>query len=96
MRIIFTKSCVFNRKYRAVGSITTVTQDIGAKLMVDGVAKIYTGEYPPKGKTHTDFFKPKDLKQNGKEHGQDRGERGISIPGGGANNLHDGGDSEHQ
>lgn len=60
MRIIFTKACVFNRKHRPIGSITTVTPLIGEELIQSGKAQAYHGTYPPKVKTHTDFFKPKE------------------------------------
>lgn len=59
MRIVFIKACVFNRKHRPIGSITTVTQDTGTDLIMDGKAEVYSGLYPPKQKIHTNFFKPK-------------------------------------
>lgn len=73
MRIIFIKGCVFNRRHRPIGSITTVTQTIGNELILAGKAKSYSGAYPPTEKAQTDFFKPKDIEEHGKEHGEDRG-----------------------
>lgn len=60
MRIIFMKAFVFNRRHRPIGSITTVIQSVASELILDGIAKEYTGVYPPTGKTKTDFFKPKE------------------------------------
>lgn len=59
MMIVFTKSAVFNGKKRFIGSKTRVTEEKGRELIENNVASIYTGEWPPKNKTRTNFFKPK-------------------------------------
>jgi hypothetical protein len=58
-RIIFTRAYMFNRHQRYVGNITTVEDRIAEYLIEKGVAKQYTGDYPPKNKTKINL---KDLK----------------------------------
>lgn len=65
MRIVFIKSCVFNRAYRPIGSITTVTPEVANTLITEGKAQEYGGKYPPTEKIKTDFFKPKDIEYHG-------------------------------
>lgn len=59
MMIEFTKAVLFNGKKRFIGSKTRVTETKGRELIENKVAAIYTGEWPPKNKTKTNFFKPK-------------------------------------
>jgi hypothetical protein len=59
MMIVFKKSHVLNGKKRFVGSKTRVTERKGIELIGLDVAEIYSGEWPPKNKTKTNFFKPK-------------------------------------
>jgi hypothetical protein len=59
MMIVFKKSHVFNGKKRFVGSKTRVTEKKGRELIEQNIAEIYLGEWPPKTKTKTNFFKPK-------------------------------------
>ena len=59
MKIVFTRSHVMNGKKRFMGSKTRVTEEKGKELINKKVAQIYSGEWPPKNKTKTNFFKPK-------------------------------------
>lgn len=59
MMIVFKKAAVLNGKKRFVGSKTRVTEQKGRELIEMNVADIYLGEWPPKNKTKTNFFKPK-------------------------------------
>lgn len=69
MRIVFIKACIFNRQARHIGNITTVVDKVANELILQGKAVPYTGQYPPTSKIETDFFKPKDIDNHGKEHG---------------------------
>jgi len=42
-----------------IGHILNLTNSYAFKLIKEGIAERYTGEYPPKSKMKTDFFKPK-------------------------------------
>lgn len=57
--IIFIKSHLFNGKKRVIGNKTRVTEKKGLELIGLKVAEVYEGEWPPKHKTKTNFFKPK-------------------------------------
>ncbi len=59
-RIVLVKSWtnVFNRKY-PVGQILQGTKQFVNELISSGTAKEYNGEYPPRKKVKSDFFKPK-------------------------------------
>lgn len=59
MMVVFKKSHVFNGRRRFIGSKTRVTEDKGRELIEKNIAEIYLGEWPPKSKTKTNFFKPK-------------------------------------
>lgn len=59
MMIVFTKGHTLNGKRRFIGSKTRVTEEKGRELIEQNIAEIYTGEWPPKTKTKTNFFKPK-------------------------------------
>lgn len=59
MMIVFKKSFLLNKKKRFIGSKTRVTEDKGRELIENNIADVYTGEWPPKHKTKTNFFKPK-------------------------------------
>lgn len=59
MMIVFKKAHVFNGRKRFIGSKTRVTEDKGRELIEQNIAEIYSGEWPPKSKTKTNFFKPK-------------------------------------
>jgi hypothetical protein len=48
----------FNRTY-PIGTILKVDNMLGSDLIKSKVAEKYSEEYPPKGKTKTEFFKPK-------------------------------------
>jgi hypothetical protein len=41
------------------GQVLEVSHNKANELIRDNIAHEYTGEYPPKGKVKTDFFKPK-------------------------------------
>jgi hypothetical protein len=41
-----------------------LTNSFAGKLITDGTAERYTGEYPPRKKMRTDFFKPKESHGN--------------------------------
>jgi hypothetical protein len=59
MMIVFKRSHIFNGKKRVIGAKTRVTEDKGKELIEQNIADIYTGDWPPKTKTKTNFFKPK-------------------------------------
>lgn len=42
-----------------MGTILQLTNSYAAKKILEGKAEKYTGEYPPRKKMKTDFFKPK-------------------------------------
>jgi hypothetical protein len=52
-------------KCYAMGTTLEVADQKAKELIRDNVAEKYTGEYPPKQKMKTEFFKPK-IKRNGK------------------------------
>lgn len=43
----------------AIGTVINVTQGFANRLMREEQAEKYSGEYPPKKKMRTQFFKPK-------------------------------------
>jgi len=43
----------------AIGTIIQGTTQFISELIHKGIAEKYSGEYPPKNKMKTDFFKPK-------------------------------------
>lgn len=59
-RVILIKSWtnILGRIY-PVGQIIQCDKDLHSILIEDGLAEDYTGDYPPKEKIKTDFFKPK-------------------------------------
>lgn len=59
MMIVFKRAHVFNRKKRVIGAKTRVTEKKGIELIEKNIAEVYTGEWPPRKKTKTNFFKPK-------------------------------------
>jgi hypothetical protein len=46
----------------AIGTVLEVFDSKAKELICEGAAERYTGEYPPKKKMKTDFFKPKNRK----------------------------------
>ena len=56
------------RKWREwpMGRVMEVFDEKAKQLIRDGYAESYNGEYPPQQKMKTDFFKPKNIKGNGK------------------------------
>lgn len=59
MKIVFVRRTIFNGKKRVIGNKTRVTEEKGRELIEQKVAEVYEGEWPPKHKTRTNFFKPK-------------------------------------
>jgi hypothetical protein len=49
-----------------IGRVMEVADPKAKELIQVGTAERYEGEYPPKEKMKTDFFKPKKIKGNGK------------------------------
>jgi hypothetical protein len=49
-----------------LGVVLEVADPKAKQLIYDGDAEKYDGEYPPKQKMKTEFFKPKKIKKNGK------------------------------
>lgn len=49
-----------------VGQVIEVFDSKAKQLIVDKTAEKYEGEYPPREKMKTDFFKPKNIERNGK------------------------------
>lgn len=66
MRIEFVKRGELNGRTMVRGSKVQVWHTLGKEKIREGVAKLYTGPWPP-AKTKTDFFKPK-IKNNGKDN----------------------------
>ena len=48
----------------AIGTILNYSKGPAEKLILEGKAEKYSGEYPPKRKMKTDFFKPKNNGNN--------------------------------
>lgn len=46
-------------KQWVIGNILNVTNSYAEKLISEGIAEKYSGEYPPKQKMKTEIFKPK-------------------------------------
>jgi hypothetical protein len=42
-----------------IGKIMGCSPQLASELIADKIAELYTGVYPPKEKTKTEFFKPK-------------------------------------
>jgi hypothetical protein len=40
----------YKKKPHPVGSVLQVTLNLGSELIAEGIAEVYNGEYPPKGK----------------------------------------------
>jgi hypothetical protein len=50
-----------------IGRVIEIFDTTAKEMIRDNIAEKYSGEYPPKEKMKTDFFKPKNIKQNGKD-----------------------------
>jgi len=59
MRIRLLKGWEHMGKRLPIGKLITAAGSLGKKLIAQKIAEEYTGEYPPKKKMKTDFFKPK-------------------------------------
>lgn len=55
----------FQGRVYPVGQVLIVDKELRQQLIDEGVASIYEGEYPPKEKVKTDFFKPNKQKGDG-------------------------------
>ena len=49
----------FKQKSLPIGKIVSCSTQLASELIGSKYAELYTGPYPPKEKTKTDFFKPK-------------------------------------
>jgi hypothetical protein len=49
------------------GTTLEVFDTKAKELIMAGIAFKYDGEYPPKEKMKTELFKPKNIKENGKD-----------------------------
>ena len=53
----------YKHKYKLkpwpIGQVIQTDMALAGELLADKIAELYTGEYPPKDKPKTDFFKPK-------------------------------------
>jgi len=53
----------YKHKYKLsawpIGQVIQVDNILANELLADKIAELYTGDYPPKEKVKTDFFKPK-------------------------------------
>lgn len=49
-----------------IGRVIEVFDTKAKEMIRDNIAEKYDGEYPPKQKMKTDFFKPKKIRRNGK------------------------------
>jgi len=61
LRLRLLKSYKHKYKLKAwsVGQVIQVENILANELLADKIAEVYEGEYPPKHKVKTDFFKPK-------------------------------------
>jgi hypothetical protein len=59
MRVRLLKRVVTPHADYAIGTVINVTQGFANRLFKDEKAERYTGEYPPRKKMRTQFFKPK-------------------------------------
>lgn len=61
IKIILIKSWKhpFKQKPYPIGKIIGCSTQLASTLIGEGFAKLYTGVYPPKEKTKTNFFTPK-------------------------------------
>lgn len=66
MRVRLLKKWDWVHRTFHIGTVLEVVDSYANKMINDGIAEKYTGEYPPKTKMKTDLFKPKQIKQNGK------------------------------
>lgn len=57
------------RKWRVwpIGRVIEIFDSTAKEMIRDGIAERYTGEYPPVEKMKTELFKPKRIKENGKD-----------------------------
>lgn len=49
-----------------IGRVIEIFDTTAKEMIRDNIAEKYDGEYPPKTKMKTDFFKPKNITGNGK------------------------------
>jgi hypothetical protein len=66
MRVRLLKSWDSGLKKFAIGTVIEVSDGKAKELIQVETAERYSGEYPPKGKVKTEFFKPKKRIRNGK------------------------------
>jgi hypothetical protein len=59
MKIRLLKKWDWVRRIFPMGSILEVTPGLAKKMINEKTAEEYSGEYPPKTKMKTNFFKPK-------------------------------------
>jgi hypothetical protein len=64
MRIRLLRSLQTPHTKYFVGNIINYSKGLAMKLIEKGRAEKYKGEYPPKKKMKTDFFKPKNNGNN--------------------------------
>ena len=57
-----------SKKWRTwpIGQVLEIVDPTAKQMIMEGTAERYTGEYPPKQKMRTEFFKPIKTKGNGK------------------------------
>ncbi len=63
IKIILLKSWQhpFKKKPLPIGKIVSCSTQLASELIADKIGELYTGVYPPKEKTKTNFFKPKTI-----------------------------------
>jgi len=64
MRVRLLKRKETQHAVYAIGTIINYSKGPAEKLIEAGIAQKYTGEYPPRKKMKTDFFKPKENGNN--------------------------------
>lgn len=54
------------KKWRTfpIGTVLEIFDSTAKEMIMNKTAEAYTGEYPPKSKMKTEFFKPKRIKEN--------------------------------
>jgi hypothetical protein len=57
MRVQLIKGWIWNGIKLPIGKIIPASNSLGADLIKKKIAKEYNGEYPPKSKMKTNFFK---------------------------------------
>lgn len=59
VRLLKPYTHIYKTRPWPIGQVLQLTTQLASELLADKIAEIYEGEYPPKEKMKTDYFKPK-------------------------------------